>query len=136
MIASFFEIEWDIHDDFNGNWEPAGGLGWEPLVKQDVTVDYLGVELQGEDPVRLAQLWGKVAGLPIDCDGAKLSMRLNNATIRFVEAQDGRGPGLGALDIAVRDRDYILSAARKRSCYVSDDRIDICGTRFYLQDAI
>ena len=61
-------------------------------------------------------------------------MRLNIATIRFVEAEDGRGAGLGGLDLAVRNRDAIIAAARERNCYVSDDRVDICGTRFYLRD--
>lgn len=135
MIASFLEIEYDKFEDFNGNWMPVGGTGWEDKVKQDVTVDYLGVELQSNDPVTLAELWGKVAGLPVAREGAELSMQLNNATIRFVEAEDGRGPGLGGLDIAVKNRDHILSAALERGCYVSDDRVDICGTRFYLHDA-
>jgi len=135
MIATFLEIESDAHNDFQGNWHPAGGTGWEDKVKQDVTVDYLGVELQGNDPVGLAELWGNVAGLPIERRGNELTMALNNATIRFVEATDGRGPGLGGLDIAVRDRDQILGTARERGCYVSDDRVDICGTRWYLHDA-
>ncbi len=135
MIASFLEIEYDKFEDFNGNWMPVGGTGWEDKVKQDVTDDYLGVELQSADPVTLAELWGKVAGLPVEREGAELSMRLNNATIRFVEADDGRGAGLGGLDVAVKNRDHILTAARERGCYVNDDRVDICGTRFYLHEA-
>ena len=134
MIASFLEIEYDKFEDFTGNWMPVGGTGWEDKVKQDVTVDYLGVELQSADPVTLAELWGKVAGLPVEREGAELSMRLNNATIRFVEADDGRGAGLGGLDVAVKNRDHILTAARERGCYVNDDRVDICGTRFYLHE--
>ncbi len=136
MIASFLEIEYDKFEDFNGNWMPVGGTGWEDKVKQDVTVDYLGVELQSADPVTLAELWGKVAGLPVEREGAELSMRLNNATIRFVEADDGRGAGLGGLDVAVKNRDHILTTARERGCYVNDDRVDICGTRFYLREAL
>lgn len=135
MIASFFEIESDAHNDFTGFWNPVGGTGWEDQVKQDVTVDFRGVELQGPDPVGLADLWGKVAGLPVERRGAELAMELNNATIRFVEATDGRGAGLGGLDVAVADRDHILAAAKQRNCYVSDDRVDICGVRWYLQDA-
>ena len=131
----FLEIEYDKFEDFNGNWMPVGGTGWEDKVKQDVTVDYLGVELQSNDPVTLGELWGNVAGLPVAREGAELSMQLNNATIRFVEAEDGRGAGLGGLDIAVKSRDHILTAALERGCYVSDDRVDICGTRFYLHDA-
>ena len=54
---------------------------------------------------------------------------------RFVEARDGRGPGLGGLDLAVADRAAVLGAARERGCYVSDEQVDVCGTRFYLHDA-
>ena len=134
LKAAFFEIESDSHNDFQGHWHPVGGLGWEDKVKQDITVDYLGVELQSPDPLELAELWGKVAGLNIARNGAEFSMDFNNATIRFVEAKDGRGPGLGGLDIAVANRDHILSEAENRDCFVNEDRVDICGTRWYLHD--
>ncbi len=135
MIASFFEYDWDEQNDFNGNWQPAGGLGWEDKVKQDITVDYLGVELQSPDPVLLAEKWAQVLGVTIDRDGDKLSARLNNSTIRFVEASDGRGPGLSGIDLEVRDRSTILESAQSRQCYVSDQQVVICGTNFYLHDA-
>ena len=134
LKAAFFEIESDSHNDFQGHWHPVGGLGWEDKVKQDITVNYLGVELQSPDPLELAELWGKVAGLNIARNGAEFSMDFNNATIRFVEAEDGRGPGLGGLDIAVANRDHILSEAENRDCFVSEDRVDICGTRWYLHE--
>ena len=54
MKAAFLEIESDAHNDFNGNWHPVGGLGWEDKVKQDVTVDFLAVELQGPDPAAVS----------------------------------------------------------------------------------
>jgi hypothetical protein len=134
MIASFLEIDWDSHDDFNGNWEPAGGLGWEDKVKQDVTVDYLGVELQSEDPVGLAETWSKVTGIPAERNGSDISIQLNNARLRFTEAVDGRGPGLAGLDLLVADRNQILEQAKQKGCYVSDQQVDICGTHFYLTD--
>ena len=134
LKAAFFEIESDLHNDFNGHWNPVGGLGWEDKVKQDVTVDFQGVELQSNDPLELAELWGKVAGLPIERNGAEFTMEFNNATIRFVEEEDGRGPGLGGLDILVNDRDHILQEAENRDCFVTEDRVDICGTRWYLRD--
>lgn len=135
MVAAFLEIEWDKHEDLTGHWMPVGGLGWEDKVRQDVTVDIIGVELQGADPVALADLWARVLGLPLCTDAGNLSITLNNATLRFVEATDGRGAGLGGLDIAVRDRSRILSKARERGCYVSADRVNICGTRFNLFEA-
>lgn len=134
MQAAFLEIESDAHNDFNGHWHPVGGTGWEDKVKQDVTIDFAGVELQGPDPVGLAELWGNVAGLPVARDGAELTMQLNNASLRFVEAEDGRGPGLGGLDITVKDRAHILREAKTRDCYVDDNRVDICGVRWYLHD--
>lgn len=135
MVASFLEVDWDVNDDFDGNWEPAGGLGWEGAVDQAVTQDYLGVALQGEDPVAIAELWGRVTGLPVARDGAELQIALNNATLRFVEATDGRGPGLGGIDLAVRDRASVIAAARARGCHVTDDRVDVCGVRWHLKDA-
>jgi|TARA_Y100000310_G_scaffold345775_1_gene469688 hypothetical protein len=135
MIASFLEIDWDVHNDFNGNWEPVGGTGWEDKVDQSVTQDYRGVELQGPDPASLAELWGKVTGIPVERDGSELTIGLNNVTLRFVEATDRRGAGLAGLDLAVNDKDHILSQARERGCYVSDRQVDICGVHFYLHDA-
>lgn len=134
LIASFLEIESDGHNDFQGFWHPAGGTGWEDKVKQDVTFDYRGVELQSKDPVALAELWGKVAGLPVERRGAELAIELNNATIRFVEEEDDRGPGLGGLDIAVANRQHVLERAETRGCYVSDEQVHICGVRWYLRD--
>ena len=98
-------------------------------------LDFRGVELQSKDPVGLAELWGKVADLPVERRGAELAMELNNATIRFVEEEDGRGAGLGGLDITVADRAHILNEARARGCDVDDNRVDICGVRWYLSDA-
>lgn len=135
MIAAFLEVEYDKHEDLTGNWMPVGGTGWEEKVKQDVTVDFLGAELQSEDPLALAELWGRLIDAPVLRAGSELTVALNNAVLRFVEAEDGRGPGLGGLDMAVADRASVLREARARDCYVSDDRVDVCGTRFYLQDA-
>jgi hypothetical protein len=63
------------------------------------------------------------------------SIQMNNVVMRFVPITDGRGPGLGGLDIAVANREHILREAKARGCYTSDDEIMICGTRWYLSDA-
>ena len=139
MKAAFFEVDWDGSlgqdgADFQGNWEPAGGLQWDDKVDQATTIDYAAVELQAPDPVDLAELWGKVAGLPVRREGATLHMALNNVDVRFVEATDGRGAGLGGLDLKVADRARILAAARQRGSYVSDDEVHVSGVRFRLVD--
>ena len=135
MKAAFFEIDWDQANDFTGNWEPAGGTAWFDKVDQSVTVDYAAVELQGPDPVDLAELWGKVAGLPVRRDGSVLHMALNNVDVRFVAAEDGRGYGLGGLDLKVRDAAGIKARAQARGCAVGEDQVTVCGVRFRLIDA-
>lgn len=135
MVAAFLEVESDAHNDFTGYWHPAGGTGWEHAVKQDVTVDFAGVELQSDDPPALAQLWSKVIGQPVEYPAAEPVLALHNVSLRFVEARDERGPGLGGLDVIVADRARVLERARARGCYVSDDQVNICGVRWYLKDA-
>lgn len=132
LQAAFFEIDWDVDSDFEGRWGPAGGKDWVKHIRTERVQDITGVELQCVDPAAVAEKWAKVGDLPLDTDGGLPVVSLNNASLRFVESSDGRGPGLGGVDLVVNDRDAILQEAKKRGCYVSDDRVDVCGTRFYL----
>jgi hypothetical protein len=135
MQAAFLELEWNREEDFSGFWNPVGGLGWEDKVQQQTTVDFVGVELQGDDPIALANHWANVTDLSVDASADNPAIHFNNATLRFVSASDGRGPGLGGLDIRVNDRDAILREAKSRDCYITDEQINICGTRWYLHDS-
>lgn len=132
MRASFFEIECDDRSDFTGHWHPAGGLGWEDSVCTDVVTTIIGAELQGPDPIALAKHWGAVAGVDVEQRAGTPVVPLANAYLRFVEATDGRGPGLGGIDVRVADRARLLTQAKERDCYVSDEQVMICGTRFNL----
>jgi hypothetical protein len=136
LKAAFLELEYDANEDFDGRWNPVGGTGWEHHVRQDVTLDFIGVELQADDPTELANLWGQCADTPVQYDSTgNPTIAFNNATLRFVPVTDGRGPGLGGLDIAVTDREHILREAKARKAYVNDGQVNICGTRWYLSDA-
>lgn len=136
LEAAFLELESDQYNDFVGYWMPVGGLGWEDKVKQDVTVDIAGIELQSDDPASLATKWAHILGAECAVDGESIAVPLNNVTLRFVALRDDRGPGLAGLDIRVADRTSVLDEAKRRGCYVSDDEVLICGTRFYLEDSI
>ena len=46
--------------------------------------------------------------------------------------EDGRGEGLGGVDLRVADRARLLRAAEQRGCRTNDDQVIVCGTRFYL----
>lgn len=135
MEAAFLEIDWDENDDVSGNWMPAGGLGWQDKVRQDVTIDYLGVRLQCDDPATLAERWSQVVDAAVEQGPGGPMVRLANATLQFTEIRDGRGPGLEGIDILVKDKMRVIEAAKARGLAVDGDRVGICGTGFYLQTA-
>lgn len=131
--GAFFEIDWDAKGEPEGNWMPAGGSGWTAAQRTDVVSAYQVVELQSADPRGLAERWARIADIALRKDArGRLELPLDNATIRFVEATDGRGEGLGGIDVAVADRKRLLEAAERRVLRVADDQVTICGTRFYL----
>ncbi len=134
--GAFFELDWDPKNEPEGHWEPAGGDGWDTARRTDVVSGYSAVELQSHDPQSMAQRWADIAGIPLQQDDhGRLSFPLENADVRFVEATDGRGDGLGGVDIVVTDVQGLLTTAEQRGCRVSDDQVQVCGVRFYLKDA-
>tara|TARA_B100000470_G_scaffold197608_1_gene167718 strand:- start:160 stop:375 length:216 start_codon:yes stop_codon:yes gene_type:complete len=62
------------------------------------------------------------------------AIQFENASIRFVEAVDGRGDGLGGIDVVCVDRDAVLAGAQQRNCGVNDDLVLLGGLRVYLRD--
>lgn len=131
--GSFFELDWDEINDHQGNWAPAGGTGWKSFVKTDAVVAIKAAELQSPDPDTLAKRWSAITDIPIQRNAAgHPQMHLNNAAIRFVEVTDGRGEGLGAIDIEASDPQQLLQAAMEREFRTSDTQVIICGTRFNL----
>lgn len=132
LESAFLEIDWDVDCDFNGRWEPAGGSDWTRHVRTDRLQDIVGVELQCDNPPALATKWANIAGVPVDLTRDHPRVTLDNAVLRFVEIADGRGPGLGGIDVVTVDRAAILKEAKSRGCYVSDNQVMVCGTRFYL----
>ncbi len=131
--GSFFEIDWDAKGEVEGNWEPAGGSGWRSAKRTEIVSAYSAVELQTPDPTGLAERWSRIAGVSIRKDArGRLEMPLDNASVRFVEATDGRGEGLSGIDMVVADRAPLNSAAERRGYKATGDQLTICGTRFYL----
>jgi hypothetical protein len=55
---------------------------------------------------------------------------LDDATLRFAPATDGRGEGLGGLDLACADPARVLVAAQSRGVPTRAGAVLICGIRF------
>ena len=113
-------------------WPPARD-NWRPYVRRDVTRAMVAGEMQSADPKATAELWSKMLDTPLRETGTKrYSLPLDNAEMRFVEATDGRGYGLGGIDLEIIDRAHVLREARTRGLAVTDNRVMVCGMRINL----
>lgn len=131
--GAFFELDWNAPNDPVGFWPPAGGDGWQDKINRSIIADFVGVEMQGDDPVPMAQKWSGLSGIDLgENEAGDKTLELANATIRFVKATDGRGDGLGGLDVSATNKDDALTKARSRNLAVEGNQIIICGTRFNL----
>ena len=132
LKAAFFEIDWEEHGQLEGDWGAANGRAWEEHVCTDIVADFAGVALQSSEPPALARLWADVAGLDVEDADGEPYLQLANARIRFTLDVDGRGPGLSEIDLRMNDRARAVARARARGLACTDDEIEICGTRFRL----
>jgi hypothetical protein len=118
-------------DAADGPWHPARSHA--TAVSGAVGRAMTGAELQSDDPERLAGRWSEVMDLPLSRDprGRPL-IALDDASLRFVEAADGRGEGLAGLELACPDKGRVLSNARARGLAAVGDVVLACGMRFYI----
>ncbi len=116
------------------SWRWAGP-SWQQSVRTDVVTAIAGVEIQGAEPLRLAQRWSEVLGRPVVRDASEIRIALDQGTIRFVTDRDGRGEGVGGIDVAVRNRAAMLKVAGERGLLRPDGELVICGTRIALRAA-
>lgn len=102
-----------------GPWHPAAFDGVHPATGSSLIRAMIAAELQSEDPDRLARRWSDVIERPVVMRDGQRTIALDDATLRFTEASDGRGEGLAGLDLDCSDptrRGLVL----------------ICGIRFRL----
>lgn len=116
------------------HWE-WGGPDWPKNVKTDVSTAVVGGELQGPDPDAMSAKWAAVLGLPRERTATGWRIGLDGGELRFVTAEDGRGEGVGAFDVAVRDPAAVRAAAKARGLDGPGDHITLCGTRVRLVPA-
>ncbi len=118
--------------DPTGPWSPAGP-DWQSARRTDVVCSLAAAEIQCDDPDALAARWSEVTLRPVSRDADhRPEIRLDEGSIRFVTATDGRGTGLGGIDVEVADRERLIATAEARGREVSDETVMICGTRIRL----
>ncbi len=107
------------------DWAPAGPQ-WRAHRRADTSLSLAEAELQSDDPDAFAALWSTLLAQPVQADR---SIALSNARLRFVEARDGRGRGLGGIGVRMADPRKALAEAARRGLPIDGDTVRICGTR-------
>jgi hypothetical protein len=109
-------------------WE-WGGPHWREHVRTDISVAIVGAELQAEDPSRMAARWAAVLGRPARPGDGGWRIDLDEGEIRFVAIRDGRGEGLSAFDVAVRNSSDVRSRAEAMGLLDANGVVVLSGTR-------
>jgi hypothetical protein len=109
-----------------------GGPEWQSHVRTDISLAVVGAELQAENPAQMAARWSQVLGRPAAAEAALWRIRLDQGEIRFVKALDGRGEGLSAFDVLVRDLNAVRGRAAVRGLLADGGHIILAGTRVRL----
>jgi hypothetical protein len=126
--AAMLSFGWQAGGRFPGGpWHPAawrGAAEGEPSGYKNKAAargiaGMAAAELQSDDPERLARRWSEVIERPVEVRDGRSVIALDDATLRFTEATDGRGEGLGGLDLACAERGRA-------------GLVQICGIRFRL----
>ncbi|MBL8554954.1 MAG: VOC family protein [Phenylobacterium sp.] len=115
-------------------WE-WGGPDWQTNVRTDISLEIVGAELQGDDPEAMATRWGEVMQRPVSYRDGRWIVGVDGGEIRFVPVSDGRGEGLRAFDVKVRDPDAVRARAKARGAVDADGTVKLCGTRVELVKA-
>ena len=115
-------------------WE-WGGPTWREHVCTDTSAGIVGAELQAQDPAAMAKRWGEVLGRAPAQEGGGWRIGLDGGEIRFAPIRDGRGEGLGAFDVVVRDPAAVRAAAQARGRLGDDGEVMLAGTRVRLVKA-
>ncbi|MET0908308.1 MAG: hypothetical protein ABWZ99_02475 [Ilumatobacteraceae bacterium] len=131
--GSFLEIdEQEGGEDPYGPWSPAGP-DWQSAIRTDVVSAITAAEVQCDDPDAVSARWSEIIELAREKTDGAPTIALTNATLRFVPIADGRGEGLGGIDLATADVGWVQAAAARRGLQATADEVLVGGLRCYLR---
>ena len=92
------------------------GEDWQYHATSTLVSGISAITMQANDPDKMAEMWSAATGIAAT-DGV---IELDDAQIRFVHANDGRGDGLASADLETSDRS------------LAGQTIHVCGFNFFL----
>jgi hypothetical protein len=119
----------------SGPWWPAGSR-WQAAVRTERVQAITAAEIQSADPGALAARWGALLDVaPVPDAGGRPTLALAGATLRFVPDADGRGEGLGGIDVSTQDGAAVLAAAAGAGIPIDGAVVELGGVRVRLVTA-
>ena len=103
------------------------GTDWGQRIATNVG-NIIGAEIQSDDPQDTADRWALAFGRELGSSSGMPILSYDTSEVRFVKATDGRGAGLRAIDIEVKDTDALFLAAERHGLEFSDSKVTVCGT--------
>ena len=129
--GALLEINHTAGGGWDGAYHPAGPR-WKGFRPDNDEERIAAAELQSPEPAALAARWSEILRRPVrDADGVT-TIDLDPGCLRFVAASDGRGEGLGGIDVKIPRHPRALMAARQREVAIVDNALMLCGTRVRL----
>jgi hypothetical protein len=125
----------EINSSHDGAWDgpyhPAGPR-WKGAHGVDAEEQIAAAELQSDNPGRLAGRWSEILRRPVRDVSGVPTIDLDLGALRFVPATDGRGEGLGGIDVKIPRHERARFAARQKEVAEEDGALMLCGTRVRL----
>jgi Glyoxalase-like domain len=128
--GALLEINHSHHGAWDGPYHPAGP-DWHGVPNKGAS-RIVAAELQSPDPERLAARWSQVLGRQVEEIAGVPTMDLDLGRLHFVLATDGRGEGLGGIDVAMPAADRALQAALDHGLAAEDGALLMGGVRIRL----
>jgi hypothetical protein len=96
--GTLLEINHSHGGAWNGPYHPAGPA-WSGAGPGGDATRIVAAELQSPDPSALAARWSTILRRPVQNAAGVPTLNLDLGSLRFVPDHDGRGEGLGGIDI-------------------------------------
>jgi hypothetical protein len=129
--GALLEINHSHGGAWDGPYHPAGPR-WRGAHGVEAEDRIAAAELQSPDPGGLAARWSEILRRPVRDVGGVPAIELDLGVLRFVTATDGRGEGLGGIDVKIPRHERARFAARQKEVQEEDGALMLCGTRVRL----
>ena len=110
------------------------GPGWQDRKAEHVRA-ISGVTIQCLDPEAIMRSWSQAFAKPARWEGAGFVMALDEGEIEFIEASDGRGDGVAAVQFETGNLARIEAVAEEMSLIWQDSELMLCGTRLQFRES-